>query len=423
MQQHTSLSVSRVRFLQVRWVLVLSASYLVWFSEGAAETWWLAAAYIAIYLASTPLLHARYRHAERPSRWETGMVVFDLFMIAVGLVLSGSVEFFPIVFLVLFLAAVSLDLRAAVGAAVLLGLIHLARLASVHGASLWLHPEHLLRVPFLLAAALFFGFVCQRQRRQARRRQARLRQRARSEALAAAAHDLRSPLANVATFLEMLLAGDAGELSAEQRELVERAHNDIWRVLHRANNLLDVARLDAGLFALDRSTNDLRAVLEEATRSLESIARLREVTIRIDDQRQTRTAWVDAFQMGRVLANLVDNAIRHSPRGSEVCVRLWNPEPGSVSVEVRDQGPGLSPEEQAKLFVRGGRAKVKRGPLSSGLGLYIARGLTEAHDGSITVDSEVGRGTSITVTVPTGEPTFARASLAGVSKPALAGPH
>lgn len=405
--------------MQVRWVLVLSVSYLVWFSPGRAHTAWLSATYILVYLASTPVLHAWYRQAKHPRRREPALVVLDLMMTSVGLAISGSADFPPIFFLVLFLAALSLDLRATVAAAFLLGAIHLARTASAYGTSLWLDPVHLVRVPFLVAAALFFGFVCQRQRRKAQRRRAQSTWRARSEVLAAAAHDLRSPLTNVATFLQMLLAGDAGALSPDQRNLIERAHNDIWRVLHRANNLLDRARLDAGLFSLDRTPSDLRTIVEEATRSLIGIAQLRQVAIRVDDQREERTVWVDEFQIGRVLANLVDNAIRYSPRGSEVRVRLWNPEPGSVSVAVSDQGPGLSPEEQSKLFHRSGRATVKRGPFSSGLGLYIARGLTEAHGGSMIVESAVGRGTCITVTLPTSQPEPTPTSRSQSSKPTL----
>lgn len=394
-------SLSGIRLVQSRWVLVLASSYLVWFNRANAGATSLAAAYVVVYLASAPLLHAWWLRSRRRASAEFRIVLFDLTMVALGLVLAGPgvTDFYPIFFFALFLAAVALSLRAAVAAALLLGTIHLARLATTNPEPLWLHPEHLLRLPFLLAAALFFGLVSRQQRLHLKRLRSEKKRRALLRTLAAAAHDLRSPLTNIASFLELLLDGDAGELNAEQRELVERAHGDVWRVLHRANNLLDAARLESGLAALQREPRDLLSVLRSTVAELASVARSRGVELEIACEATTTWAALDAFQLGRVFANILDNAIKHSPRGERVRIRVWNPDPHSVGVEVCDRGPGISPEHRERLFkpYRGSR----RGPTSSGLGLYIARALTEAHGGTITVQAAASGGTCVSVVLPT----------------------
>ncbi len=394
-------SITAVRLMQARWVLVLATSYLVWFSEQAKPASWLVAAYVAAYLASAPLLHALWNRSASRSAWETRIVLFDVTMVSLGLLLAGSAtDFYPIFFFALFLAAIALDWRAAVAAATLLGVIHLARLASVGDQPLWFHPKHLLRLPFLLAAALFFGLVSSHQRKRAHRLQQQQHRRAVLQTLAAAAHDLRSPLTNVASFTDLLLAGDAGELSPDQRDLVERIQTDIWRVLQRASNLLDAARLGSGLFALARGNHDLLVITRNTVAELASWARIHGVALAVDNQARDTTAEVDEFQFGRVLANLLDNAIKHSPRGSQVGVRLWNPDPDSIGVEVCDQGPGIPVEQQKRLFqpyLAAGRVRSKQ---SSGLGLYIAHGITKAHGGTIVVDSSPQRGTCVRVVIP-----------------------
>lgn len=272
------------RLILLRWVLVLATVYLVWFSNRSGPIPWVVPVYILAYLLSTPLVHAFVRRHAFDRRVLTGLVAFDVCWVSVGLLLvhREQVDFYPVVFLTLFIAAVALDLRGAVAAAVLLGSVHLATAAASLPGALWTRPEELLRLPFLLAAASFFGYLCQQQRRRARREHQLRRQRERLEALAAAAHDIRSPLANVVTLTEMVLEGDAGPLTEEQRDLIERAHADLWRVVRRATNLMDAARLDNQALPFEFETVDLAQVVEEVVGSMGSAARIRKVRLQLE---------------------------------------------------------------------------------------------------------------------------------------------
>ncbi|MDZ7378752.1 MAG: HAMP domain-containing histidine kinase [candidate division KSB1 bacterium] len=390
------------RFRLLRWVLVLATVYLVWFSRAEGRVPWIVPAYVLIYLFSTPVVHHYVRRNLLDRRVLLGLVTFDLSFVSVGLVLAhrAQLDFYPVVFLSLFIAAVALNLRAAVAAAVLLGTVHLTATASVTPGSIWMHTEELLRLPFLLAAAAFFGYLCQEQRRRIRLRARTQRQRDRLQALAAAAHDIRSPLANVVSLAEMLLAGDAGELNRDQRDLLERAHTDLWRIVRRATNLMDAARLDRQGLPLDLEPTDLRQVCEEVMHAMATAARIRRLQLIFEHEASATGVMADRAQIERALSNLLDNAIKYSPSNGVVKLRLFNPDPASVAVEVLDQGPGIPSDERESAF----RAFARRHsgpPLSgSGLGLFIVRKIVEGHRGLVTLDSSPGGGVCARVVLP-----------------------
>ena len=390
------------RLTLLRWVLVLATVYLVWFSNRSGPIPWVVPVYVLAYLLSTPLVHAFVRRHAFDRRVLTGLVAFDVCWVSVGLLLvhREQVDFYPVVFLTLFIAAVALDLRGAVAAAVLLGSVHLATTTASLPGALWTRPEELLRLPFLLAAASFFGYLCQQQRRRARREQQLRRQRERLEALAAAAHDIRSPLANVVTLTEMVLEGDAGPLTEEQRDLIERAHADLWRVVRRATNLMDAARLDNQALPFEFETVDLAQVVEEVVGSMGSAARIRKVRVQLERAAEETLVQADRAQLERVVSNLLDNAIKYSPVRGEIRLRVSNPRVGWVAVEVIDQGPGIPQEERASLFRPYTRMHAGPPLSGSGLGLYIVRKIVEGHRGTVTLESGPTGGTCARVMLP-----------------------
>ncbi|MCX8071343.1 MAG: HAMP domain-containing histidine kinase [Candidatus Binatia bacterium] len=391
-----------IRLLLLRWVLVLATVYLVWFSGGRAQNLWLVTVYVLAYVGSTPVIHRAVRRRPVSQRLLVGLVVFDIAFVSVGLILAHptQLDFYPVVFLVLFVAAVALDFRAAVVTAVLLGVVHLAATASTSPDPIWTHTDELLRIPFLLAVAGFFGYLCQQQRRRARRRLWSQRQRDRMQALAAAAHDIRSPLANVVSLTEMLLAGDAGELNPDQRDLLERAHVDLWRIVRRATNLMDAARLDQQALPLELECTDLAKLCAEVVQSMETAARIRKLRLILENESVGSEVLADRVQIERAVSNLVDNALKYSPTNGSVWLRVRNPSPGWVSVEVIDQGPGIPVEQQEAVFRP--YARIHSGPplSGSGLGLFIVRKIVVAHGGSVTLERDPHGGTCARILLP-----------------------
>jgi len=147
--------------------------------------------------------------------------------------------------------------------------------------------------------------------------------------------------------------------------------------------------------ALRKEPTDITALIDDVVQALEPEARARRVRVDVDAATEVAPFVVDPVRMREVVLNLLANAIRHSQEGAEVTISVTQ-NASELAIAVRDTGPGMSADETARVFDR-----FQKGPRSqgSGLGLAIARHLVEAHGGSIHVESVVGTGTTLTVTV------------------------
>ncbi len=222
--------------------------------------------------------------------------------------------------------------------------------------------------------------------------------RQRRELMADIAHEIRTPLSVVQGRLEGLLDGvyprDDGQIAAvlaETRTLARLV--DDLRVLSHA---------ESGMLALEREQTDLTVLAHDVAGALEGEASARRVGVRVDAPPDVPLASVDPLRLREVLMNLLSNALRHTPADGTVAVTIRHAaataaEPGRLTIAVADTGSGIPPEDLPRVFDR----FYKSGPSpGSGLGLTIARKLVEAHGGEIRVESRVGHGTTITVTLP-----------------------
>lgn len=219
--------------------------------------------------------------------------------------------------------------------------------------------------------------------------------------MAVVAHDLRNPLGVMRGYADFLLSGVAGELDAEQEEIVTTMRKTASYMVSLVEDLLDLGRIQAGAMELERDEIDLPALVREGIRLNAVVAQDKRIHFEIDVDDALPPMSLDRHKIRQVLDNLLSNAVKFSHPGSTVRVEL-DQERQTAKLTVRDEGVGIPATDLPKVFRPFERtgARPTAGERSTGLGLAIVRNIVEAHAGRIWVESEVGRGTAFTVTLP-----------------------
>ena len=222
------------------------------------------------------------------------------------------------------------------------------------------------------------------------------------EFLALTTHDLRSPLTVISGVINFFTSGRLGELTAEQKNMVSMMERNTQNLIELVNDLLDASKLESGTLKLDLSPLDLRDLTDELREAMQPLARDKEITLEERLPEDLPQLSADRNKLRRVLVNLVSNAIKFTPRGGRVELRA-EAQDGLVRVSVTDTGVGIPPEDLERLFDKyeQARSRATRSEKGTGLGLYITRQIVELHGGQINVQSEVGRGSTFSFTVPT----------------------
>jgi signal transduction histidine kinase len=215
--------------------------------------------------------------------------------------------------------------------------------------------------------------------------------------LAAIGHDLRTPLGALQAAVEALEDG----LTSDTSRYLRSMSRDLAHLRALVDDLFLLARIEAGELAVDRQTIDLAEIADETVEAMTPVANGSDVALHLQGHGPV-LAHGRPEALGRVMRNLVDNAIRHAPTHSRVVVRVTNGE--DATVEVLDQGPGFDAEILAAAFDRFTRGEPSRSRDTggTGLGLAIAKGVIEAHGGAIW--AEPGPGGYVAFRIPTGRP-------------------
>jgi signal transduction histidine kinase len=218
-----------------------------------------------------------------------------------------------------------------------------------------------------------------------------------------AAHELRTPLAPIRGYVEVLLDEDVGRLNDDQRAYLEAVERSARRLLTLTSNLLDVTRIEAGRVELVLQPTDLSALVTavavEYGRQLES--RAQQFTLLISSD--LPPVLCDEARAAQIVGNLLSNASKYTSPGGQIVVTVRPAaEDGFIEVSVADNGVGIPLEDQPKLFDRFFRARsaVLTRASGAGLGLCIVRSLIELHGGRIWFESELGKGSTFYVTFP-----------------------
>lgn len=224
-----------------------------------------------------------------------------------------------------------------------------------------------------------------------------------SNFVAVAAHELRSPLAVIQGYAEMLADGDVGPLNEGQREYLGAIQKSTQRLLHITSSLLDVTRIEAGRMDLLLQPTDLPALVWTAVAEFQTLLTARRQYLTVHHAPALPPALCDPTRAAQIVGNLVSNAIKYTPEQGHIRIAVdAAAEEGFLQVSVADDGLGIAPEDQDKLFDRFFRAAsaARTGAGGTGLGLYITRALVELHGGRIWLSSEPGKGSTFYVTFP-----------------------
>ncbi len=226
--------------------------------------------------------------------------------------------------------------------------------------------------------------------------------RLRTDLIAWASHDLQTPLASIRAILEALADG-----VVEDPESIQRYHKTAQREVQSLSLLIDdlfqMAQLDAGGLPLHRENASLSDLVSDTLESFTELAARQRVTLSGSVDPNVDPLYMDTQRIGRVLNNLISNALRHTPAEGQIELRARQTGP-NVEVTVRDTGEGIRAEDLSHIFERFYRGEKSRNRATggSGLGLAITQGIVHAHDGEIHVESTPGKGTRFIITLPKG---------------------
>lgn len=222
--------------------------------------------------------------------------------------------------------------------------------------------------------------------------------RMKTEFISVASHELRTPVASLLLAAELLQEGAAGDLTSKQREIVAAQLQDLQRIDNLMRDLLDLTRLELGTTTPHMEIISPRELIKAAVDSVASQAEIKGINLVSDVPGDLPSVRADKSQITRVLVNLLNNAIRHTPSGGHIDVRASIFD-GRMAFEVQDTGTGIPKEYLPRIFERFVQVPGATGG-GAGLGLSIAQAIIRAHGGDVTVESEIGKGSTFTFTLP-----------------------
>jgi len=224
---------------------------------------------------------------------------------------------------------------------------------------------------------------------------------AKDEFISMASHQLRTPLTSVKGYLDMILEGDLGKISATQRAVLTEAFMSSERMVSLVSDFLNVSRLQTGKFTIERRKTDLKKVLNEELKMLAVMAKQRDLKIKKMVDKDIPPVAVDVDKLRQVISNMIDNAIYYSKPGSTIEVNL-EIKGKDLVFTVKDTGIGVPKAEQAGLFGKFFRASNarKRRPDGTGVGLFLSKKVVALHGGKIIFESEENKGSTFGFSLP-----------------------
>ena len=233
-----------------------------------------------------------------------------------------------------------------------------------------------------------------------------------SEFVSIASHELRTPLASIKNAIQLILKGKTGEINEAQNKFLTMADRNINRLTNILNNLLDLSRIESGRMNMKFQPVELKNIIELTVASLKPQADEKSINIEMNIHQPPPDVYGDPEKIEQILINLLGNAIKFTPAGGKILIsaRPFDQEEEMehgkmVKISIKDTGPGIPQEHLEAIFEKFHQVEdsMHRTTGGTGLGLAITKGLVEAHSGKIWVESELGKGSNFSFTLPISE--------------------
>ena len=229
----------------------------------------------------------------------------------------------------------------------------------------------------------------------------KLIERMKTEFVSLSAHQLRTPLAAIKWTLKLFLEGDLGQLTKEQKEFLEKTYKSNERMISLINDLLNVTRIEEGRYVYQSLFHDIGEVTKSVIDLFKEEVKQKNIKIEFKEPTDLPKILMDQEKIKLVIENFIDNAIKYTFPGGKVTVSI-NRGTNEIEVRVQDTGVGIPREQQSRVFSRFFRGSnvVRLDTEGSGLGLFLAKNIVEAHGGKIGFESESGKGSTFFFTIP-----------------------
>jgi signal transduction histidine kinase len=229
--------------------------------------------------------------------------------------------------------------------------------------------------------------------------------RAKTEFIAAISHELRTPLTSLQNSVSNILAGVTGKVSSKTRRYLHTMKNDCHRFADLINDLLDMAKLEAGSMPINRRVMNIVTIVTDVMKNFADAAKRKNIELVCEIDEHVSPVYADPKRIGQVLSNLVGNAVKFTGPGGRVCVRSYDRGDDVVTM-VEDTGIGISADLQKQIFNKFYQISRQAGPgyNGSGLGLAICDGIVAVHGGGVWVESDEGKGSKFYFSLPKTNP-------------------
>lgn len=212
-----------------------------------------------------------------------------------------------------------------------------------------------------------------------------------------ASHELRTPLSSLKEAVALMMDRVAGDITEKQNELLRIIDEDCNRLLKLINDLLDLSKLESGLMPLNIQETSIEEVIEKTLYEMRHLAHAKGVSIEVSHMGDIPAIWMDGFRIQQVLTNLLSNAIKFTDRGGKISI-ISCKEERDIVIKVSDTGEGIPEKDLGRVFDKFHQLGDKKS--GTGLGLPIAKYIIEAHGGRIWAESELGKGSTFSFTLP-----------------------
>jgi len=225
--------------------------------------------------------------------------------------------------------------------------------------------------------------------------------RSKSEFVSIVSHELKLPMTSIKGYSDLMLSGATGQLNENQTSFLTTIRNNVNRMATLVSDLADISRIESGNLRIEPREVPVWDVIDEVVTLTRTQVTQKNQTVTVDIPKELPKAWCDRNRLAQILTNLVSNANKYTPEGGAIIVHATL-DTNLIQIKVEDNGLGMTPEDQQKLFSKFFRSaddKVREAP-GTGLGLSITKNLIELQGGTIWFESEFRKGTSFYFTVP-----------------------